>query len=56
VPVISSSCPNPVTIDPDIIRTGRYGTGINNFSRLGFYIPFRCAAGDAQKAAGYGYG
>jgi len=55
MPGIASSCPDPVTVDPDIIWTGSYGGGINDIGGLGLYISIYCTAGEAQKAAGNGY-
>ena len=55
MPGITPSRPDPIAIDPDVIGTGSYRAGINNASGLGLYIPLRCAAGEAQKAAGNGY-
>ena len=55
VPGVPSSCPDPVAVDPNITGAGGYGVGIDNIGRLGLYVPIRCAAGEAQKAAGDSY-
>jgi hypothetical protein len=56
MPVISSACPDPITIDPDITRAGSNGTGINYIGRLGLHISIYRAARKAKKAAGDGNG
>jgi len=53
--VISSPTPYPVAIDPDIVRSGSPGAGINDIGRLGCHIPIHCAASDSHEAAGNGY-
>lgn len=56
MPVISSTRPDPITVDPDITRAGGNGTGINYIGGLGLHISIYCAARKAKKAAGNGDG
>jgi hypothetical protein len=56
MPVISSACPDPITVDPDITRAGCNGTGINYIGGLGLHISIYRTARKTKKAAGNGYG
>ena len=54
--VVSTSCPDPVAIHPDVIRAGCCGTGIDDIGGLGLYVSIYSAAGESQQAACDGYG
>jgi len=54
--IVSSSGPDPIPINPDIIGAGRHRPDVNDLSGLGLHVPIHCAAGEAHKAAGDGYG
>ena len=49
MPGIPAATPNPVSVDPDIIRTGSDRAGVNDIIRLRFDIAIDCATGESAK-------
>jgi len=53
MPTISASGPDPVSVDPDIVRAGRNRTLVINIRRLIGYIALDFTAGKADTPSYY---